>query len=607
MSPVSLTKVPGPKPGDFSADKRVVLLSLMSVIVALLAVGAAWLLLHLIGFVTALCFHGELSWGLPEIGPGPLPLWTAALPVAGGIVIGLMARYGSEKIRGHGIPEAMEAILVGQSRLSPKVAVLKPLSSAVSIGTGGPFGAEGPIIMTGGALGSLFAQMFMLSGAERKTLLVAGAAAGMTAVFSTPLAAVLLAVELLLFEWKPRSFIPVAIASGVAAAARGALLPAAPIFPYAAHMVPAAPQAFVGALVIGVLIGVASLIATALVYGTEDVFHRVPLHWMWWPAIGGVVVGLGGLLDARVLGAGYANIRDLLDGNMLLQAALILLVVKTIVWAVALGSGTSGGVLAPLLIIGGALGAVASPILPAAPSGFWAMLGMAAMMGATMRAPLTATLFAAEATGTLDALPALLIACAVSYGIGVLMMKRSILTEKIARRGGHTVSEFTVDPFDLARVSDAMTRQVDTLPATMTIAEVVAFYAAGGRHRTYPVLDEAGALAGVISRSDVLNLQRDPGAAESKGAKTLGELVDEQELITAFPNDIAGRVVDLMIREGIGRMPVIDPQTRALVGLVSRTDFLHVRARAGRSDSERVRYLRLRRARRTAAAPTPEA
>ncbi len=286
--------------------------------------------------------------------PDHLALPTVLIPVAGGLVIGLMARYGSERIRGHGIPEAMETILVGGSRVEPRLAVLKPVSSAVSIGTGGPFGAEGPIILTGGAAGSLIGQLIHLSAAERKTLLVAGASAGMTAVFGTPVAAVLLGTELLLFEWRPRSLIPVAAACALAAALRGLLadggfLAAAPLFPVPPHL-PLDDGALLGALAVGLVGGLLAWLLTACVYGAEDLFTRLPIHWMWWPIIGGAVIGIGGLLDPRALGVGYDSIRAELAGNLPADALLLLLVTKLVIWSLALGSGTSGGILAPLLL-----------------------------------------------------------------------------------------------------------------------------------------------------------------------------------------------------------------------------------------------------------------
>jgi H+/Cl- antiporter ClcA len=334
---------------DFTATPRVLQLALMAVVVGSCGALAAWVLLKLIALFTNLAYNGRLSVA-PAAIPAHLPVWSVAIPVVGSLVIGLMARYGSEKIRGHGIPEAIEAILIGRSRIQPKVALLKPLSSAISIGTGGPFGAEGPIIMTGGALGSLFAQLFHLTSAERKTLLVAGAAAGMTAVFGTPIAAVLLAVELLLFEWKPRSFIPVTVAAIVATIWRPLLIGSGALFPYMGN--PAMPWWGLGLCALaGIIGGAQSSLLTLVLYGVEDLFRKLPIHWMWWPALGAVVVGLGGLYDPAVLGVGYTNIALLLTGGLSTAAIVTLLWDKALVWIVALSSGTSGGVLAPLKLL----------------------------------------------------------------------------------------------------------------------------------------------------------------------------------------------------------------------------------------------------------------
>ena len=336
----------------------------------------AWLLLRAIAVATNFFWFGRLSAAPAAIMDNMLGMGVIAVPVIGSLIVGVMARYGSEKIRGHGIPEAIEAILYGESRLSPKVAVLKPLSSAISIGSGGPFGAEGPIIMTGGAIGSLFAQLFHLSAAERKTLLVAGAAAGMTAIFGTPMAAILLAVEVLLFEWKPRSFVPVVIAVLISLLWRPVLIESGPLFPVH-HAVELTPVLIGIALGMGAIAGVQATLLSALLYRIEDMFGRLPVHWMWWPAIGGLAVGIGGLLDAHVLGAGYESIRGLLDGSLAVRVALALLVVKAAVWLIALGSGTSGGVLAPLLMLGGALGFLLGQYLPGG-SALW-RLGMSSM------------------------------------------------------------------------------------------------------------------------------------------------------------------------------------------------------------------------------------
>jgi CIC family chloride channel protein len=574
--------------GDFTTDPRVLLLAIMAVTIGWAAVIAAWALLDLIALCTNLAYTGRLSVVATPIDPRPLG-WAAVLvPVAGSVVIGLMARYGSEKIRGHGIPEAMEAILIGQSRIQPKVAILKPLSSAVSIGTGGPFGAEGPIIMTGGAIGSLFAQCFHLTSAERKTLLVAGAAAGMTAIFATPIAAVLLAVELLLFEWKPRSFIPVLAACLAAALGRGWLLPGGPLFAHAGTLA-LTPATLAASCLLGLVCGLGSGLLTAMVYAAEDAFAKLPLHWMYWPAIGGVVVGLGGLIEPRALGVGYDSIRALLAGGIGQDAVLRLLAVKAVIWAVALGSGTSGGVLAPLLIMGGALGALMSGVLPAAATGDWALIGMAAMMGGTMRAPLTATMFAVELTGGAGLLLPLLAACGTSYGLTVLLLRRSILTEKVARRGHHVLREYHVDPFDLARVQDVMVARVDTLPATMTVAQAVAFFTEDRpRHKAYPVVDEAGRPVAMISRADVLQFTRDG----SRAGLTLRDVLGGRALVVGHPQEPVSALVDRMVQAEVGRVPIARPEDGVLVGIVARKDLLRVRARYLAEERERRALLR---------------
>src|ERR1044071_9198297 len=444
---------------DFTRDKRILILSLMAVIIGALSAVVAKILVWLIAVITNLVFYQKYSSEFQSPTNHHLGAFVILIPIVGGLLIGLMARFGSEKIRGHGIPEALEAILFGRSRMEPKVAVLKPLSSAISIGTGGPFGAEGPIIMTGGAVGSLFAQMFHLSPAERKTLLVAGAAGGMSAIFAAPVAAVLLAVELLLFEWKPRSFIPVAIAAATAGALRIPLMGAGPIFPVAAH--PAlGTEGLILALVVGIVAGLGSGLLTTLVYAFEDLFTKLPIHWMWWPAIGGLFIGIGGLIEPRVLGVGYETIHELLVGHIVGPALLGILIGKSFVWSLALGSGTSGGVLAPLLMMGGALGAGLARFIPIGDTGVWALIGMAGMMGGTMRSPLTSMIFALELTQDLNLLPGLLAGCVAAHGVTVLLLRRSILTEKVARRGYHVMREYGLDPLTMVRVG-RLFRRID--------------------------------------------------------------------------------------------------------------------------------------------------
>ncbi len=573
--------------GDFTTDKRVLVLIAMALVVGTGGAFAAWVLINLIALVSNAVWLFKISTEPLSFAMVTRSPWMVAAPILGGLVIGLMARYGSEKIRGHGIPEAIEAILIGGSRMSPKVAVLKPLSSAISIGSGGPFGAEGPIIMTGGAIGSLFAQLFHMSAAERKTLLVAGAAAGMTAVFGTPIAAVMLAVELLLFEWKPRSFIPVAVAACVSVVWRPLLLGSGALFPAHFEM----SLSWWGILLatgLGIVSGLQSGLLTTLLYRIEDAFEKLPIHWMWWPALGGLVVGLGGLIEPRALGVGYDIIADLLHSHVTLAAVLAILLVKAGIWLVALSSGTSGGVLAPLLILGGTLGWLVGLVLPGDP-GFWAMLGMAAMMGGTMRAPLTGTFFAVELTGDTSALVPLLAATVAAYAVTVLLLKRSILTEKIARRGQHITREYGIDPFELTRARDIMIAKVDTLPASMRLSEALAqMTERPDAHRFYPVVGENDRLVGMISRSDALRWQSKPELMD----QSLYDAISDTSLPVAHADDTVGRVADIMIQADTGRVPVVEPQTGRLVGLIARKDLLRLRSATNRAELERGAYLR---------------
>ncbi len=573
--------------GDFTTDKRVLVLIAMALVVGTGGAFAAWVLINLIALVSNAVWLFKISTEPLSFAVVTRSPWMVAAPILGGLVIGLMARYGSEKIRGHGIPEAIEAILIGGSRMSPKVAVLKPLSSAISIGSGGPFGAEGPIIMTGGAIGSLFAQLFHMSAAERKTLLVAGAAAGMTAVFGTPIAAVMLAVELLLFEWKPRSFIPVAVAACVSVVWRPLLIGSGALFP--AHFDMA--LSWWGILLatgLGIVAGLQSGLLTTLLYKIEDAFEKLPIHWMWWPALGGLVVGLGGLIEPRALGVGYDIIADLLHSRIAVGAVLAILLVKAGIWLVALSSGTSGGVLAPLLILGGALGWLVGLVLPGGP-GFWAMLGMAAMMGGTMRAPLTGTFFAVELTGDTSALVPLLAATVAAYAVTVLLLKRSILTEKIARRGQHITREYGIDPFELTRARDIMIGKVDTLPASMRLSEALAqMTERPDAHRFYPVVGENDRLVGMISRADALRWQGKPELMD----QSLYDAISDTSLPVAHAEDTVGRVADIMLQADTGRVPVVEPQTGRLVGLIARKDLLRLRSATNRAELERGAYLR---------------
>ena len=513
-----------------------------------------------------------------------------------------MARFGSDKIRGHGIPEAIEAILLGGSRMDWKVALLKPLSSAIAIGSGGPFGAEGPIIMTGGALGSLFAQIFHLTPAERKTLLVAGAAGGMAATFGTPLAAVLLAVELLLFEWKPRSLVPVALSAAVAAFLRPYVFGAdsMPLVHLAARSFAPSWSLVWSTAVVGLSAGLLSLLLTSAVYAMEDAFHRLPIHWMWWPMLGGLAVGIGGYFEPRALGVGYDVIFGMLQGNLVVRSLLLLLLVKGLIWAVALGSGTSGGVLAPLLMCGGLLGGLEAHFLPGHDAAFWSLISMAAVMGGTMRAPLTGVVFALEITYEPSAIVPLLIASMLAHGFTVLVMKRSILTEKLARRGQHISHEYSVDPLERLCVEQVMAGEVVSVPASLPVKQLVLQYflgSAGQRHRAYPVVDLDNRLLGVVTTGDLLEeWMVDLLTAAESGPERAEPIITfdlvTREPVTVYPDETCRTAVERMVRMGVGRLIVVDPEDpRRAIGILSRSDILKSRARLADEEINRERFI----------------
>ena len=484
--------------GDFTTTRRVLKIAAFALPIGGLSAVVAWALLRLIGLITNLVFYQRLGTALVAPGEGHhSPVLILLAPVAGGLLIGLIARFGSEKVRGHGIPEAIESILVSGSKVQPRVAVLKPLASAIAIGTGGPFGAEGPIILTGGAFGSLVAQFFHFSAAERKTLLVAGAAAGMAATFNAPLASVLLAVELLLFEWRPRSFIPVVAAVVVASALRVPLLGGGAIFPAPPGPLHLDAAVYGLCVVSGIVAGLLALAATTLVYASEEGFQRLPVHWMWWPAIGGLIVGLGGLIVPQALGVGYNVIEAELNGSIALNLIVGILVVKTLIWSLSLGSGTSGGVLAPMLMIGGALGGLEAAVFPTVAPGFWALIGLAGVLGGVMRSPLTGVFFAVELTHRYEALLPLLIGAGTAFVVSVLVLRRSVLTEKIARRGLHLSREYSVDPLEVLFVNEVMATEGDAAVVSAAGPRVhaddtlrhVAYVMAESGHTALPVTD----------------------------------------------------------------------------------------------------------------------
>jgi H+/Cl- antiporter ClcA/CBS domain-containing protein len=552
---------------DFAADSRLLRIATIAAVVGGLSTITAFLLLHLIRFFTNLFFFQTIADTLRSPATNTLGLWVIVVPVIGGLIIGLIARFGSEQIRGHGIPEAIEAILFGKSKMSPKVAILKPLSSGIAIGSGGPFGAEGPIIMTGGALGSLIGQFFHITGAERKTLLVAGAVAGMTAVFGTPIAAVLLAVELLLFELRPRSLLPVAIACAVAGFSRPLLLDAGPLFPL--QTIPVGPLDLLSCIIAGVACGALSWTLSSSLYKIEDWFGKLPIHWMWWPALGGLAVGIGGYLQPRALGVGYDVIGDLLQNHLALEAVLALLLCKAVMWVIALGSGTSGGVLAPLLMMGAGLGVVLGPFMPGGHPALWPLVFMAATLGGMMRAPVMSVIFAFELTNDANALLPLLAASAVAYGFTVLTMPRSILTEKIARRGYHIYREYGIDPLERHNVEEVMARNVQTIESNTPIADALAtHFGPEQTHRAFPVVRD-GAYVGMIDREMLLARQY------NLAWEHVEDLFGANVPIMVLPDETCRAVASRLAVHGLERLPVvIDAQSRRLIGIVSRSDLI---------------------------------
>jgi H+/Cl- antiporter ClcA/CBS domain-containing protein len=556
---------------DFSANARLPGISALAAGIGALSTLAAFVLLSLIHLFTNLFFFGRFSFADHSPALNTLGGWVIVLPVVGGLIVGLMARFGSEKIRGHGIPEAIEAILFGKSRMSPKVAVLKPLSSGIVIGSGGPFGAEGPIIVTGGALGSLIAQCVRLTSAERKTLLVAGAAAGMTAVFGTPVAAVLLAVELLLFEWRPRSFLPVALACAIAGFARTAFFGAGPQFPLETAM----PNALslLSCVICGLLSGALASGLSAALYKVEDLFGKLPIHWMWWPALGGLVVGIGGFIEPRALGVGYDVIGDLLHQHIALQIAAAILIVKAIIWVAALGSGTSGGVLAPLLMLGAGLGTVLSHVLPGGEPVLWPLVCMAATLGATLGAPLTAIVFAFGLTHDTNALLPLLAATLVAHGFTTVIMRRSIMTEKIARRGYHIYREYGVDPLERHYVEEVMSRSVITIDADMPVCDALAkFFGETQNHRAYPAV-RGEAVAGIVDRATLEGFRG--GVASEAADARVTDALRASAPVVALPGETCRVVASRLVVHGLERLPVVaDRESMRLVGIVSRSDLV---------------------------------
>jgi H+/Cl- antiporter ClcA len=578
-------------------DRRVLWISFVALWLGAGVACVAKLLTGLIGLVTNLAFYGRWSYDFVSPAANHLGQWVIVVPVIGGLIVGVMARWGSRAIRGHGIPEAMEQVLLNESRIPPRITWLKPVSSAIAIGTGGPFGAEGPIIATGGALGSLIAQLMHVTADERKTLLAAGAAAGMAAVFSAPISAVLLAIELLLFERRARSLIPVALASTVGTGIRYLLEGSQPMFPMPGIVTPTLP-ALATYIVLGAIIGVVSVGITKLVYAVEDGFEKLPIHWMWWPALGGIGVGIVGYFMPLTLGVGYSNIAAVLAGQFGLATMLSLCLMKLISWLIALGSGTSGGTLAPLFTIGGAMGGVlglalthAAPWLQIDPR-MVALVCMAAIFAGASRAFLTSVVFAFETTQQPHGLLPLLGACAAAYLISGLMMRNTIMTEKIVRRGVRVPSDYAADYLDQIYVRDACSRNVVTLRAEQTIQEIRTWLdtdCSPSKHQGFPVVDAHAQLLGVVTRRQIYQ-------CEQPNNTTLQSLITRAPLVVREDHTLR-EAADHMVESEVGRLIVIDKDApHRMVGIVTRGDLLTAHAKRLREARDAARQLGRKRA-----------
>jgi H+/Cl- antiporter ClcA len=592
--------------GSTMLGRRILWIGLLSVVLGIAAAEIAQLLMFMINIITDITFYGRVSdvinrpitkdSGSFVLSPANNHLgpWVIIMPAIGGLIAGAMARWGSRAIQGHGIPEAMEQILQNEANIPPRVTWLKPVSSAFAIGTGGPFGAEGPIISTGGAMGSVLGQLLSVTATERKTLLAAGAAAGMAAVFGAPVSALVMAVELLLFELRPRSLIPVALATVAATGVRYATYGASAVFSMPTVFEPSG-SALTSYIVLGTIVGVLSVWVTKAVYGIEDAFAKLPVHWMWWPAIGGLVAGVIGWYAPRTMGVGYDNIDAIISGTFSVQMLITICVLKFAAWSIALGSGTSGGTLAPLFIIGGSFGALLGigvthilPVLGVDPR-IAALVGMAAIFAGSSRALLTAIVFAFETTRQPAVLLPLLGGCTAAYMVSALIMRNTIMTEKIVRRGVLVPLEYSADYLQRMTVGQVYNRNVVTLRAEDTLTQVQQWLRLGGpdaRHHGYPIVDADGVAKGLLTIRELL----DPTAS----LKTpISQLVQRPPIVVTEDYSLR-EASDLMVNEGIGRLIVVSrTQPRKLLGMLTFGDLFKAHTYRMRENREAHRQLRV--------------
>jgi CIC family chloride channel protein len=581
---------------DYSADSRILYTSALAAGLGAVSAVAAWALLEMIGLCTNLFYFQKFSFVDQDPWQAGKHWWLILMPALGGLIVGLIARYLSPRVRGHGMPEAVETIVFNGGRVQPRVAILKPIATAISIGSGGPFGAEGPVIITGGAVGSVLGQLLPMTGSERTVLMVAGASAGMAATFNCPMSATLLAVEILLFEWKPRSLVPVAIACVTAGAVRRLLLGPHSLLEMVPTGVPIYHSAMLGALALGVIAAFVAAGLSKAVHFFEQMFEHLPIHWMWWPAMGGLVVGLGGWIFPEALGVGYSVIQQMISGDAAWKFLAGILIIKSFIWAFSLGSNTAGGILAPLLMIGGALGAALGHLMPIMSPGAWVLVGMTSVLSAAIGAPLTSAMLALELTHNGGLMLPVLLSCVAAYAVSVLVMPRSMLTENLSRRGLHLSREFGVDPLETILVSQAMHTSVFALPENATRKDAADWLlkmdARGSEawshwQRIFPLVDGEGRLTGTLTRSQMIAAAR----KEDLSCPLAEDANREVKIISPF--NTLRTCAMAMAESKITSYPVVSADGK-LLGVMTISDLLKGRSEEAHREGDRERVLRLR-------------
>lgn len=549
-----------------SPPKRLAMLSGVAAGIGLIGGGAAFILIRSIAMLMNLALFHRTGWQFPPIAEVPRGPGLVAVAVLGGLIVAAMALWSPE-IRGHGLPEAREAVLAEESRIHPRAALAKPLSAVIAIGTGAPFGAEGPIIVTGGALGSLIGQLVPTSPSERKILLGCGAAAGMAATFGAPLAAVILAIELLVFEYSARALVPLVVASSFAAGVHAITLGSGPLF----H-VPSQDYAGLDRLplyvVLGLACGLFAVVITRCLHLLQDGFGHLPVRPFWHPVIGALGYALIGLVAPRSLGVGYDVIDDVLASRLALGTVALVGGAKLLSWWVGIASGSSGGTLAPLLLVSGCFGSLLGagaqhlfPGLQIAPGAF-ALVAMAATFGAAAGATFTSIVFLFELTRDYNIILPLMLAAVLAQLVASTLHGNTLMTEKLTRRGLHVEADYAVDVLAGRTVGDIMSPDPVVIPAAATTAEARKQLARSA-YDVHPVVDDAGHCVGSLSRDDLERRDTSPGNSAA-AART--------EAFCVAPETPILDGIRMMLDHGVDQLMVTTDDD--LVGIVTRTDVL---------------------------------